>query len=215
MKNLRNRVRVVEKEVKKLPAKIQELTEKRGECVDGQLRSDLVTVMKENSKHVDEVYPEGSFSNLFWKEQLKAATSKDQRQMRWHPLIIRWCINLKLMSSAAYHATRTAGFVKLPSERTLRDYANYFKHQAGYQVEVLKQLQKESKVDDLPDNKALCGVVIYEMKIREGLVYDKHTGNILLDSACLMISITSFLHSKNNARMKMRCQTLLSICWSS
>ena len=92
---------------------------------------------------------------MFWIEQSKAATLKDQCQM-----IIRWCINLKLMSSAAYHATRTGGFIKLPSERTVRDYKHHFKHQAEYQVEVLKQLQKESNVDDLPDNKTFCGVVI-------------------------------------------------------
>ena len=36
---MRNRVRLVEKEVKKLQAKIQQLT-------DGQLHSDLVTIMK-------------------------------------------------------------------------------------------------------------------------------------------------------------------------
>ena len=71
---------------------------------------------------------------------------------------------MKLLSSSAYHATRTAGFIKLPSERTLRDYTHYFKQKAGYQVEVLKQLQEESKVDELPGNKQFCGIIIDEMK---------------------------------------------------
>ena len=70
------------------------------------------------------------------------------------------------MSSAAYHATRTAAFIKLPSERALN------------QAEVVRKLQKESKVDELPDSKRFCAVVIDEMKIREGLVYVKHTGAI-------------------------------------
>ena len=178
MTNLKKRAHNAEKEVKKLQAKIQQLTDKCGENVDKQLHNDLVSVMKENSKHVSEVYPEGTFANVFWNEQLKAALVKDSRQMRWHPLIIRWCLNLKLLSSSAYHATRTAGFVKLPSERTLRDYTHYFKHQAGYQVEVLKQLQKESKVKELPNIKKFCGLIIDEMKIREGLVYDKYTGEV-------------------------------------
>ena len=134
--------------------------------------------MNKNSGYVDKVYPEGTFQNLFWKEQVEASALKDQRQMRWHPLIIRWCLNLKLMSSALYHATRTAGFIKLPSEGTLRDYTHYFKHQAGFQTEIPRQLQKESKVQELPDSKRYCGIVIDEIKICGGLIYDKQTGYI-------------------------------------
>ena len=80
--------------------------------------------MKEKTPEIVEAYPEGSFKRLFWEEQLRAASKKDMRQVRWHPLIIRWCLNLKLLSSSAYHAVRTAGFISLPSERTLRDYSN-------------------------------------------------------------------------------------------
>ena len=80
MTSLRNHSRVTEKEIKKLQAKIQQLTEKCAECVDGQIHSDLVSIMKDSSKQVAEVYPVGSLANLFWKEQLKAATVKDLRQ---------------------------------------------------------------------------------------------------------------------------------------
>ena len=66
MKNLRYYSRTLTKE-KNMQVKIQELA---GEFVDDELHSDLVTIMKENSKHVDEVHPEGTFSNLFWKERL-------------------------------------------------------------------------------------------------------------------------------------------------
>ena len=40
--------------------------------------------------------------------------------------MIKWCLNLKLLSTSSYHALRTSGFVTLPSERTLRDYTSYF-----------------------------------------------------------------------------------------
>ena len=102
-----------------------------------------------------------------------SSSAKDPRQVRWHPLITRWCLNLKLMSSSAYHATRTAGFIKFPSERTLRDYTHYFKHRSGYQLEVNEQLQKEAKLNDLPENRRYCSLVLDEMKIKENLVYDK------------------------------------------
>jgi hypothetical protein len=86
---------------------------------------------------------------------------------------------LKLLSSSAYHATRTAGFIKLPSERTLRDYTHYFKHQAGFQAEVLKQLMKESQVHNLPEEQRYCGIIFDEMKVKEKLIYDKYTGCVV------------------------------------
>ena len=107
--------------------------------MDDALHGDLLNIVQGSSEEIKKMYPEGSFQRLFWEEQLRAARVKDSRQMRWHPLLIRWCLNLKLISSAAYHATRSAGF-KLPSERTLRDYTHYFKSRAGFQIEVNQQL---------------------------------------------------------------------------
>lgn len=82
--------------------------------IDTDLHNELLGIMDEKSQDIYSMYPEGTFSRLFWKEQFRAAKAGDPRQVRWHPLIIRWCLNLKLISSAAYHATRTAGFIKLP-----------------------------------------------------------------------------------------------------
>ncbi len=67
--------------------------------------------------------------------------------MRWrHPLVIKWCLNLKLLSGGAYSAClRTSGFLTLPSARTLRDYSNVFESKIGFQDEVDKQL-----LNDLP-----------------------------------------------------------------
>ncbi len=166
--HFRKRTRLAEQKLKRV---IEESIMKNGHTLNKELHDDFSTIIKEQSSKIDQTYPEGSFASLFWHEQLKAASLTDNRQMRWHPLIIRWCINMKLLSSAGYHATRTAGFIKLPSERTLHDYTHYFKLTAGYQKEVLKQLQEESQVDKLPCNKQFCGIIIDEMKIREGRPY--------------------------------------------
>ena len=107
---MKKRVHEAESEVRKLQQKIEQLTREQGESIDSDLHGDLLGIMKD----IDQAYPEGSFARLFWEEQLRAATAKDPHQVRWHPLIIRWCLNLKLLSSSAYHATRTAGFIKLP-----------------------------------------------------------------------------------------------------
>ena len=62
----------------------------------------------------------------------------------------KWCLNLKLLSSAAYHSLRSSGFVKLP-ERTLRDYTHFFKSKPGFQVEEEQILMKEIRVDTMSD----------------------------------------------------------------
>ena len=93
--------------------------------------------------------------------------------------MIKWCLNLKLMSSAAYHAMRSSGFITLPSERTLRGYTNYIKCVPGYQQEVVDMMRQESKCDELPEAKRYVTILLDEMKVKEDIVYDKFTGNMI------------------------------------
>ena len=176
---MKRRVSVAEREVVKLQKRIETLTQEHGETVDGEFHDDLLSIMQNNSKEVREAYPVGSFKRLFWEQQNRAATAKCPTNVRWHPMMIRWCLNLKLLSSSAYHALRTSGFPMLPSERTLRDYTHVFESKTGFQLEVNVQLSKESKVGELPEEKKYCGLVIDEMKVKENLVYDKFTGAVI------------------------------------
>ena len=68
--------------------------------------------------------PDGSFAIVFWDEQLKATSVSDPRQVRWHSAVIKWCLNLKMLSSSFYHALSCTGFI--PSERTLLDYTLFY-----------------------------------------------------------------------------------------
>ena len=68
------------------------------------------------------------------------------------------------MSSLAHHAMRTAGFISLQSERTLRDYSNYFKCITGFQLEIKEQLYKEARVSELQESQKFCAIVVNEMK---------------------------------------------------
>ncbi len=91
------------KEKKKLNAmtkKLDMLLKKQGEKVDKGLHDDLLTIMKEKNFEIDKSFASDSFRRIFWEQQFKAASLKDPRQMRWHPIIIRWCLNLKMISSA-------------------------------------------------------------------------------------------------------------------
>lgn len=68
----------------------------------------------------------------------------------------------------------SSGFIKLPSERTLRDYTNYFEIKPGFQDEVDEQITEISLLC-LPENRKF---LLDEMKIK-GLVFDKYSGKIV------------------------------------
>ena len=118
--SLRNRFDAKCKEHKRLKERIQKVTESYGIQLQADLHSDLEIIMKEMTKKVHEDCPKGSFRRIFWDEQIKAfiyiISAKDNRQIRWHPAMIKWCLHMKFISSGAYNALRTSGFVKLPSD---------------------------------------------------------------------------------------------------
>lgn len=87
---------------------------------------------------------------------------------------ILWCLNLKLLSGAAYKALKTSGFIKLPSGRALRDYTHHCTSKPGFQDEVNQQLMDEVKVLSLPECRKYVSLILNEMKIKEGLVYNIH-----------------------------------------
>ena len=121
-------------------------------------------------------YSEGTFHRLFWEQQVEAMT-KQPTQRRWHPMLIRWCLHLKMMSSAAYDALR--GVLTLPCGRTLQDYTRWIQAGVGIQPEVTEQLMKEAKIDSLQEWKKYVAVVFDEVKVKEGIVYNKHDCRIV------------------------------------
>ena len=80
-----------------------------------------------------------------------AALGKNKYGNKWHPLFIRWCLNIMLSSPRTYDVIRESGFICLPSRRTLRDYTNSTTIKAGFQHEVFQELKKEAKLDELPE----------------------------------------------------------------
>lgn len=145
-----------------------------GITVDTDLHQDLLTIMEEHTPAIHQEFPEGSFKRLFWDQQ-REALKVGARQMRWHPTVIKWCLNIKLRSSAAYEAIRQSGFIALPSSRTLRDYTHIHKSSTGFQPEVAEQLMKEAKVDDKDLYKRHVALLFDEVRIKDNLVYDKHS----------------------------------------
>ena len=76
-----------------------------------------------------------------------------------------------MLSSSAYDSLRHV--LVLPSDRTLRDYTHYIKAGIGVQVDVMKQLMSEANINSLEDWQTYVALVFNEVKIKEGIVYNK------------------------------------------
>ena len=123
--------------------------------------------------------PTDSFQHIFWKQQMEAAAKYDARGMRWHPMMIRWCLYLRHRSSGAYETLRSSGILKLPSQRTLRDYTYFIKAAPGFSEEVDVMLMEAAKVNSCEEYEKCTLLLLDEMHIRDDLVYDKHDGKLV------------------------------------
>lgn len=141
--------------------------------------NDLLHIMQEHHKHICESYPEESFQRIFWMDQFNAASQKSHTQFRWHPTMIKWCIFLRHKSSKAYELLRKSKCIYLPSQRTLRDYTHAFQSSLGFSATLDRQLMNDSGISKLESfQKHIC-LLGDEMYIKEGLIYNKHSGDLV------------------------------------
>ena len=163
---------------RKLKTFITKITTTDGIILDSQLHSDMEGIMHDLNEEIRENNPDGSFRRLFWDQQIQALKFQDKkRQIRWHPALIKWCLHIKYRSSSAYHAIRSTGVLTLPSERTLNDYTHVIKERVGFQKSVNQQLVNEANVKEEKDKYTV--LLFDEMKIKEDLVFDKHTCELI------------------------------------
>ena len=91
--------------------------------------------------------------------------------------MIRFALNLKYLSSSAYRGIMESGLISLPSERTLIDYTHWITPHSGVQYEFIEHLKSELE-RDLPTRPHNCTLMMDEMKIKSGLVFDKPNGTL-------------------------------------
>ena len=180
MSNLKAEVVSNKRKIERLHEALRHSIDKNGVSVDEEFQTSLETIIAEKAKEITECHPPGSFQRLFWEQQQEALKCTDKRQMRWHPMFIKWCLSLKLVSSASYSALRATNVLVLPSERTLRDYTHFVKAKSGFQPDLDQQLLREARLyDGIPEfQKNIC-LVFDEMKVKEDLVYNKHSGELI------------------------------------
>ncbi len=93
--------------------------------------------------------------------------------------MVKWCLYLRHLSSGAYEALRVSGCVKLPSQRTLRDYTHYVRALPGFSDDVDKQLIEVAKLQTCDEFQKYVVLVLDEMHLKKDLVYDKHSGELV------------------------------------
>lgn len=117
--NLHNKVCQQTKEIKQLKDKINQHISCVGVQTDEQLGNDLKDIMTKHSDNILAHLEDDSFQAIFWKQQLEVAKCSNKKGVRWHLLIVKWCLYLHHLSSGAYETFRNSGVIQLPSTRTL------------------------------------------------------------------------------------------------
>ena len=112
-------------------------------------------------------------------QQLKAALMKNKCSIRWHPLILRWALYLHHRSSGAYETMRKSGVLLLPLSHTLRDY-RHLSHSSSPGFDTTADIQlfhllKQAKLKHLAK---YVFILIDEVYLKEGLVYNNSTGSL-------------------------------------
>ena len=159
--------------VKELEGRISELEveiEKNSITVNESLEKDLLEIFANNGTDIS------PHMKVFWEQQRKLLASPKFGR-RYHPHVIRFCLSLHAKSPAAYKELRDSGVLVLPSQRTLRDYRNFFKPKPGFNSENIERLKE--LCSDHTGIQRYVVLSLDEMKIQSKLVFDKRSNELI------------------------------------
>ena len=132
----------------------------------------MASVAADIAPLLEKSFPANSPQRIFWDQQALYNQLSDKRQMRWHPMVMRFALNLKYLSTSAYRAVHQSGLLHLPSQRTLSDYTHWSEPHSGVQLEFIEEQLQDVKTKH-------CTISMDEMKIKSGLVFNKHSGTLV------------------------------------
>ena len=167
------------RQVKSLKDKLTRSYRINGVCLQGDLQDDIINLVQKYSSinTEDGENDDESFKSIFWKQQINNLSLKNKRQIRWHPLIIRWALYLHHSPRKSYEMLRNSGVITLPSTRTLCDYRHFAPTESGFSIIADMQLLESLKLK--PSLAKYVIILIDEMYVKEGLVYDKSSGALI------------------------------------
>ena len=138
--------------------------------VDHSLNNDFVNILSSTETKITPLM------NLFWQQQ-KRLFQSNPKGMRYHPMIIRYCLSLASKSRSCYEELRNSGILKLPSLRTLTDYKNYIRPKPGFRKQVIDNLTVLTS--EFFNTQRYVVLMFDEMKIRSNLVFNKHSEELI------------------------------------
>ena len=165
--------------IRELQHRAQSLITKEGITLTEVESSDMNTLLTDISEKINGDFPKDSFQYFLWEEQRKYNHLKSKRQMKWHPPIIRFVLALKYASTSAYRVVSNSGFIKLPSERTLRDYTHWCSVADGVHIPFIEHAKMVMKDEGMSEDELKFTLLMDEMKIKQGLVFSKCTGEMV------------------------------------
>ena len=163
--------RVLTKQMEEKIAALEAEIEKNSIPVNEALEKDILAIFADNPSI--EVTPH---MRVFWEQQRKLVASPKFGR-RYHPQIIRFCLSLHAKSPAAYKELQESGILVLPSQRTLRDYRNFFKPKPGFNSKNIDRLKDLSR--EYFDIQRYVVLSFDEMKIQSKLVFDKRSNELI------------------------------------
>ena len=210
LKNLRQSLKVTKMQLKHMEAKAEKIVERDAIDLLPRDTEDVSAMFNELNQSVQDDFPEDSPQRVFWNQQKKYHSLKDKRQIRWHPLVIRFALNLKYLSTSGYRAVRQSGLISLPSERTLSDYTHWTKPNSGVQLEFVEELKNRLETE-VPSKNYHCAISVDEMKIKSSLVFDKHNGCLVgfVDLSGVNQDIEKLMNHNDEESRKLADQVLV------
>ena len=161
------------RQIRGLKRKVDFMISKEGHNMSKSWSNDFVNINKAN---FDKMTP---LQKLFWDQQLKTASLKNKKSMKWHPTMIKLALHFSMISSSAYENVRDSGFVSLPSKCTLFDYSHAIAAAEGCQEAVIRNFRDEPIKKCPSIHERYCCLIGDEMHIRSNLVYQKSTGKLM------------------------------------
>ena len=125
--------------------KIQESNSRLGNTVDNELDEGLGLIIQ---KHAPTILRANTlkilFHYLFWEQQAENM-QRTPCQRRWHPMLIRWCLHLHMLSASAYDAIKHVLVYQVKEHFVTTQITSNLVF--GIQNEVTMQLMKEASIN--------------------------------------------------------------------
>lgn len=180
---LKQRLQNVQRVRKTTQRRVDRMKEKLNKLINNEaieVTEDDSIELEELFSHTDEALKDHGhdhFYKVFWDQQRQYNKLSCKKKMKWHPLMIRFALNLQYLSSSAYNAV--GNFLSLPTQRTLRDYTHFTSFQTGLSIPVINKFKEDMCLSSSSPSQRKVTILMDEMKVKSGLVFNKASNRLV------------------------------------